>query len=170
MKFNPLAFGLGLAMVVAAGAAVPALAAPADVELLKQYVGDWRGRGTLSGANTETIVCRLSMKEGNQDKINYAGRCTLAGTTLSMNGTVAYINDRFEAAMSSNANFNGVAVGRKRGNSIVFDLKEREKGDDGKDMDVTAQMVLAGGKIDVNFRVVFPESGDSIQAQVPFSK
>jgi len=37
-------------------------------------------------------------------------------------------------------------------------------------MDVAAQMTLAGGKINVNFQVVFPSSGDSIKASVPFSK
>lgn len=147
----------------------PAYAAASDIDLLKEYVGDWRGRGVLTGASSETVVCRMSVKTGNQDKINYSGRCTMAGTTISMNGTVAYVNNRYEAAMTS-ASFKGVAVGRKRGNSIVFDMQQREKDKEGNDMDVAAQMTLAGGKINVNFSVVFPKTGDRIKATVPFTK
>lgn len=171
MKLTRLTRAIAVTAAMAAGAmsVAPAFAA-GEVELLKEYVGDWRGRGTMTGANTETVVCRLSMQQGNADKINYAGRCTLAGTTLSINGTVAFIGGRFEAAMTSNASFTGTAIGRKRGDTIVFDLKEKQKGDDGSDMDVTASMVLGGGKINVNFKVVFPKTGDSIVAQVPFNK
>ena len=168
---SSLVSAVAIAASLAAGAlsAAPALAAAGDIDLLKQYVGDWRGRGVLTGAEKETIVCRMSVKEGNQDKINYSGRCTMAGTTIAMNGTVAYVNNRFEAAMSSN-DFVGTAVGRKRGNGIVFDLKEREKDAEGNDMDIAAQMTLSGGKINVNFEVVFPKTGDTIKASVPFSK
>src|SRR5690606_36515863 len=104
--FGPLSRAAALAgLLVSAGAASPALAAPADVALIKSYIGEWRGRGTLTGANSETVVCRLSLTQGNQDKVNYNGRCTLAGSTLSVAGTMAYTEQskRFEAAMTSNA-------------------------------------------------------------------
>ena len=38
----------GLLLSAAAGFA-PAVAAPADVALLKSYIGEWRGRGVLYG-------------------------------------------------------------------------------------------------------------------------
>ncbi len=66
-----------IGLLLSAGfVASPAVAGPADVELLKSYIGEWRGRGTLVGAATETVVCRLSLSQGNQDKVNYNGRCT----------------------------------------------------------------------------------------------
>ena len=173
MNFGPLSRAVALAglMVTGSAAISPALAAPADVALLKSYLGDWRGRGTLTGAETETVVCRLSMKDGNDDKINYSGRCTIAGSNLAINGTIAYIDAsrRYEAAMTSNANFSGIAVGQKRGNGLIFNLREREL-DEGRDVTITAQIELNGGAIDVAFNVVYDETGESLRAQVPFSK
>ena len=161
-----------LAGLLALCGAGPSIAAPADVALLQSYIGEWRGRGVLVGANTETVVCRMSLTQGNQEKVNYNGRCTLAGTQLSVAGTMAYIeaSRRFEAAMSSNATFTGIAVGQKRGNGLIFNLRERDKDEEGKDLNISAQNRLDGDAIDVVFEVVYVESGDSLRAEVPFSR
>lgn len=161
-----------LAGVLFSAGLAPALAAPADVALLKSYIGEWRGRGVLIGANKESVVCRLSLTQGNQDKVNYNGRCTLAGSNLSVAGTLAYVetNRRFEAAMTSNATFTGIAVGQKRGSGLIFNLREREKDEAGKDMNISAQIQLNRDAIQVVFEVVYIESGDSLRAEVPFSR
>ena len=142
-NFGPLSRAVALAgLLVSAGAAsAPALAAPADVALLKSYIGEWRGRGTLTGAETETVVCRLSLKEGNDDKVNYSGRCTLPAAICRSTAPwpISTKSRRFEAAMTSNATFSGIAVGQKRGNGVVFNLREREV-DEGKDVTITAQI------------------------------
>ncbi|MHA6730421.1 hypothetical protein [Devosia sp. A369] len=170
--FRPLWRAVALAGLLASAGSVPALAGPADAALLKSYIGDWRGRGVLIGANTETVVCRMSLTQGNQDKVNYNGRCTLAGTQLSVAGTMAYVeaNKRFEAAMSSNATFTGVAVGQKRGSSLIFNLREREKDETGKPLNISAQITLNADAIKVTFEVVYVENGDSLRAEVPFSR
>jgi len=174
ISFGPLTRAIALAglLLSASAAAVPALAAPADIALLQSYIGEWRGRGVLIGATQESVVCRLSLSQGNQDKINYNGRCTLAGTTLSVAGTMAYVdaNKRFEAVMSSNATFNGIAVGQKRGQSLIFNLREREKDEEGKDLNISSQITLSKEAIQVVFEVVYVESGDSLRAEVPFSR
>ena len=172
--FAPLSRAIALAGLLMTGGAatIPAFAGPAEVALLQSYIGDWRGRGTLVGANSETVVCRLSLTQGNGDKVNYNGRCTLAGTQLSVAGTMAYIeaSRRFEAAMSSNATFTGLAVGQKRGNGVVFNLRERDQDEEGKEMNISAQISLNNNAIGVVFEVVYIESGDSLRAEVPFSK
>jgi len=176
MKFGPLARTVGLAglLVVTPMAAAPAMATPADVALLKSYLGTWKGRGQLIGAESESVVCRLSLSEGNADKVNYSGRCTLAGTTLSVNGTLAYSdqNNRYEAAMTSNVTFTGTAIGKKTGDGIIFNLKERNKDEEGNDLTVTAAIALKGKgtAIQVDFNVVFNATGDTLQASVPFTK
>lgn len=174
--FGPLSRLLALVGLLVGGSfvAAPAFAAPADVALLKSYIGDWRGRGTLTGENTESVVCRMSVTQGNDDKVNYAGRCTLAGNNLSLKGTMAYIDaqSRFEAAMTSNTTFSGLAIGQKRNGGIEFNLRERdqEDGPDGKDVTITAKISLTANKIDVEFQVTYEESGDRVRAQVPFTK
>lgn len=152
--------------------ATPAFAGPTEVALLKSYIGDWRGRGTLIGATTESVVCRLSLTQGNQDKVNYNGRCTLAGTNLSVAGTLAYVeaSRRYEAAMTSNATFSGIAVGQKRGSGLVFNLRDRTPDEVGKEMAIAAQISLHSDAIGVTFEVVYVESGDSLRAEVPFSR
>ena len=171
--FGPLTRAAALAgLLFSAGAAGPALAAPADVALLKSYIGEWRGRGVLIGASQESVVCRLSLTQGNQDKVNYNGRCTLAGSNLSVAGTLAYVEaaKRYEAAMTSNATFNGIAVGQKRGNGVVFNLRDRDQDEEGKDFNISAQISLANEGIKVVFEIVYVESGDSLRADVPFSR
>ena len=160
-------------LLLSAGlATAPAIAAPADVALLKSYIGEWRGRGVLIGAERESVACRLTLSEGNQDKVNYSGRCTLAGNTLSVAGTLAYVeaSRRFEAAMTSNATFNGIAVGQKRGSGLVFNLRERETDEEGKEFNITSQIRLTDEQIDVSFEVIYIESGDSLRAEVPLSR
>lgn len=172
--FGPLTRAVAFAGLALSPVLVPApaLAGPAEVALLESYVGSWRGRGELVGAETETVVCRLSITKGNQEKVNYSGRCALAGTNLSVNGTMAYIDGsrRFEAAMTSNATFSGMAVGQKRGDGVIFNLREREQDEAGNDMTITAAIELNGGRIKVDFNVLFNASGDTIRASVPFTK
>lgn len=171
---GPLSRAAALAgLLLSAGfTAAPALAGPAEVTLLKSYIGEWRGRGTLVGASTESVVCRLSLSQGNADKVNYSGRCTLAGTNLSVAGTIAYVDDsrRYEAAMTSNATFSGIAVGQKRGGGLVFNLRDRTPDEEGKEMNISAQIALNNDAISVAFEVVYVESGDSLRADVPFTR
>lgn len=172
--FGPLTRAVALAglLLSATAGLAPVMAAPADVALLKSYIGEWRGRGVMIGANEETVVCRLSLSEGNQDKVNYNGRCALAGTNLSVAGTLAYVDAsrRFEAAMTSNATFTGIAVGQKRGSGLVFNLRERDQDEEGKDLSISAQIQLNGDAIQVAFEIVYIESGDSLRAEVPFAR
>jgi hypothetical protein len=169
----PLARLTGAAVLTAmVGAWVaPVFAGPAEVALLKSYEGNWRGRGTVVGSDTETVTCRMSLTNGNQDKVNYAGRCALAGTDLAINGTLAYIDSsqRYEGAMTSNINFSGVAVGRKEGKGIVFNLKSRGMSDS-SNVEVTAGIILTPGVITVKFNAVDMNTGKVLNASVPFSK
>jgi hypothetical protein len=172
--FGPLSRSIAVAGLVVTSmmAAAPAFAAKADIELLNSYLGNWKGKGILVGSESETVVCRLSLTPGNQDKVNYSGRCAMAGNNLSVNGTLAYIDGkkRYEAAMTSNATFSGIAVGKKQGDGVVFNLKEREKDEDGNDLTISAVIALVNKKISVEFQVLFNETGDMLKASVPFTK
>lgn len=144
-----------------------------ELELLTSYIGDWRGEGALVGGDQpEPFRCRLGVSQGNLLKINYTGRCTLVNATLSISGTIAY-NDqagRYEAAMSSNAGYTGLAIGRKSGSNISFDLREQAKDRAGGDVRIGARILLVGDSITVDFEVEFNNSGDVLTASVPFSR
>ncbi len=162
-----------LTVVLAAPLASPATAAPAELDLLMSYMGDWRGQGALVGGEApEPFRCRLAISKGNQSKINYAGRCTLVSMNLSVNGTIAFddVARRYQAVMSSNAGFTGTAVGRQKGDTISFDLTEKQVDRGGNDVRIGSQINLIGDSITVNFEVEFNNSGQVLTASVPFSR
>lgn len=148
------------------------MAAPADTALLQTYLGSWKGKGKLVGSESETVACKLNLSPGNGDKVNYEGRCAMAGTNVTVAGSMQYndANRRYEAIMSTNVTFSGVAIGKKRGDAIVFNLREREKDEDGNDLTVTADITLRPANIQVDFNVLFNDSGDTLSASVPFTK
>jgi hypothetical protein len=156
-------------------AAAPAYAAKADVELLQTYVGAWTGsselKGKFRGKDAGQVSCSLSLSQGNGEKVNYAGKCALAGTTMSVKGTIVF-NDagkRYEAAMTSNVSFSGLAIGKRQGNGILFSFKEKNNDEEGMGMNVNASITLNPDKIAVNFDVAF-DNGEKLSASVPFTK
>jgi len=171
--FGPVARAVAVAGVLMAGA-MPAFAGPAEMALLESYSGSWNGKGVLRGAQAQDVSCKMSMTKGNGTKLNYTGRCTLAGAQLSVTGTIAYVdaNKRYEAVMNSGiGSFRGVAIGVRKGDGIAFDLKQRGNDDDGNDISIASTVTLSGGnKMAVTFHAVFNASGDTIDANVPFSK
>ena len=156
-------------------AAAPALAQGSGTELalLTSYIGDWRGESALVGGNkSEPFRCRLGVSQGNLLKINYTGRCALVNATLSISGTIAYVEGegRYEAVMSSNAGYTGLAVGRQSGGQISFDLREQQKDRAGSDVRIGANIMLVDDSITVDFEVEFNNSGEVLKASVPFSR
>jgi hypothetical protein len=168
--------GVGIAlalMPLASVGLVQAQAAPAELALLESYVGNWQGEGALVGGDQpEPFRCRLAIAKGNAGKVNYTGRCALVNATLSISGTIAYNVEakRYEAAMSSNAGFTGLAIGQQRQGQISFDLKEQQKDRAGSDVRIGSRILLAGGDITVDFEVEFNNSGEVLTASVPFSQ
>lgn len=153
--------------------AAPVAAAEAELALLSSYVGNWQGQGALVGGDKpEPFRCRLNISRGNQQKVNYTGRCTLVNATLSISGTIAY-NDaarQYEAVMSSNAGYTGLAIGRRGNDRISFDLRERQKDRGGSDVRIGSRILLIGDSITVDFEVEFNNSGEVLTASVPFQR
>jgi len=164
-----------VALAFVATAAMPgaAPAAQSELDVLTSYIGNWRGEGALVGGDrNEPFRCRLGVSQGNMLKINYTGRCTLVNATLSISGTIAYNEAarQYEAAMSSNAGYTGLAIGRKNGGNISFDLREQAKDRAGSDVRIGARILLVGESITVDFEVEFNNSGEVLTASVPFSR
>ncbi|NGP19377.1 hypothetical protein [Devosia aurantiaca] len=160
------------ALVLQVTAMVPSFAQD-QMALLNTYIGNWRGESALIGGDrNEPFRCRLNVAQGDIGKVNYTGRCTLVNATLSISGTIAYKQElgRYEAAMSSNAGYTGLAVGRVSGDTISFDLREQAKDRAGSDVRIGAKIVLVRDTIQVDFEVEFNDSGEVLTAAVPFSR
>lgn len=151
----------------------PAPAGPVETELLESFVGNWRGTSVLTGGEEEEdFTCRMSIADGNGPKINFAGRCSLIGMNLAVNGSIAYVdeNRRYEGAMTSNTAYSGLAVGQKQGDKIIFSFNKRNLDESGRDLSIGSTIVLDGDIISVEFEVTFNESGDKMLASVPFNR
>lgn len=166
-------FAAAAAIAMSSLAVAPAQAGPAEMELLSSYVGNWKGDGVmLGGERPEAFRCRMQVQKGNQAKVNFAGRCTLVNFNLSVSGTIAF-NDktrRYEAAMSSNAGFSGVAAGRISGKAISFDLAAKQIDKGGNDMRIGSKVSLIADTINIDFEIEFNNSGHVLTARVPFTR
>jgi len=162
---------VGAAMI--AGSVLPSFAA-SPMDTLGQYIGTYKGTGTMKGGQAQSVTCRMAMVKGNGAKLNYNGRCSLAGAQIAVYGTIAYIDAKhhFEAAMTSGiGGFNGVAVGQVSGDKIIFDLQQRANDSQGTDITISSKVTLSGGnKIAVDFHATFNSSGDKVDATIPFNK
>jgi hypothetical protein len=166
-------FAAMVLLVLTALAGPVAAAGETPTDFLKSYVGEWTGTGNVVGGDMpETFTCRLTIAPGTASKVNYVGRCSLVNLNLSVRGTIAYVEStqRYEAAMSSNTQFSGVAGGVRRGDSIVFDLKERASDARGNAIQIASQIVLQGGNIQIDFDIEFNNSGQKLHAAVPFRR
>lgn len=104
--------------------------------------------------------------------MNYAGRCSLVNTNLSVTGTIVF-NDRanrYEATMRSNVGFSAAAVGVKKGKTITFVLDERQQDRGGNQMDIGSVLKLDNRGITVDFSVEFNRSGQVLTTTVPFGR
>jgi len=162
---------VAVAAMTLSAMATPAISGP--VEDLNAYIGNWKGTGALvGGQNPEPFTCRLGISQGNLNKINYAGRCSLIDMNLSVSGTIAFDDkaQRYQAVMSSNAGFTGLAVGQIKGDTISFDLREKQKDRGGNDVRIGSRILLQNNAITVDFEVEFNNSGQVLTASVPFSR
>jgi hypothetical protein len=170
--FGPLSRAVLVGAAMVASTTLPALAGP-EMDLLKTYIGTWKGSGTVSGSQAQPVTCRMALTKGNGEKLNYNGRCSLAGAQVAVYGTIAWIEAKhhFEAAMTSGiGGFNGVAVGQRSGANIVFDLQQRADDNEGNDITVSAKVLLSGNSMGVDFHATFNKSGDKVDAKIPFTK
>lgn len=172
-KFSLIALAFGI-VAASASIATPSNAGQSELELLSKYTGQWSGSAALvGGQKPEPFSCRLAVTKGNQAKINYAGRCSLASMNLSITGTIAFddATRTYQAVMGSNAGYKGVAVGRVNGDTITFDLAENESDRAGNMVKLGARIILIGtDSITVDYRVEFNDSGTVLTASVPFNR
>lgn len=170
---------MGLAALFLAGSMSPMLtasssyAAAKDVTVLKSYVGEWRGRGVFKRqSGDETVVCKIDITDTAQTKVTLDGRCSIAGVPpLSLKGTLGFIekNNRFEAVVTTNAAYKGIAVGKRRGDNVKFDFQDADKNKE-RNLKFEIDLALKNGDIVVDFKVIDVDTGRFSTANIPFKK
>ncbi len=172
-NFGQLSRAMAVGAAIVASSVLPSFAA-GELDTLSKYIGTYKATGVMKGGQSQNVTCRMAMTKGNGAKLNYNGRCSVAGAQVAVYGTIAWVDAQhhYEAAMTSGiGGFNGVAVGRLSGDKIIFDLQQRGNDNQGTDITIAAKVTLSGGNsIGVDFHATFNSSGDKVDVSVPFMK
>ncbi len=73
--FRNLAISVAVAAMLAFTAA-PAFAGPAETAFLQKLTNTWSGRGTLKGAESGPIACKVVISAGGKNA-KFQGRCNI---------------------------------------------------------------------------------------------
>ena len=149
-----------LAAILAATATAPAFAGPSEASFLSRIAGMWSGNGQMKGADAGPISCKISFRPSG-DRLNYTGRCNVQDMGgQGFNGSINY-NDqtrRYEVR-----SMNGLVVGVRRGNSLVFTTKSQTMSGS-----AYSTMTLSPSSISISFS--FIRQGQKTTSHVTFSK
>ena len=142
--------------------AAPAMAGPNEIAYLQRLVATWTGKGKISGEDGGNVACRMVIKAAG-DRLNFNGRCAVAGgsTSQSFSGRISY--DDKQGAYVSSSQGNSVA-GKKSGNTLTFATTMADLRGKG-----STTMSLSPSSIKVQFKIT-QSSGQVNQGTIPFTK
>jgi hypothetical protein len=147
-------------LLAAALAAMPAVAMAGAPEqaFLAKLPGVWTGKGTLTGAETGTVNCTLTIRQ-RSDGVNFSAKCDVSEFgPQNFSGVIGY-NDatgRYEARSQGGE----ITIGTKSGNSVVFtaEMKGIAEG--------TTTMKVGTSRIVVDTKARRPGSSGEIQSRI----
>lgn len=144
-------------------APVPALAGPNESAFLERLVGNYRGKGQISGPEGGTVTCRLTIKPSG-DRLNFNGRCALSGGSgsQSFSGRISF-NDAKGVFESSSGG--RTVAGKKSGSNLVFTTSMSDRRGKG-----SSTMTLSPGAVRVQFQLTDAKTGKSSKGSIPFSR
>lgn len=149
-----------LAAVLAITPTMPALAGPSEANFLTRLAGIWSGNGRMTGAEAGPISCKISFRPSGS-RLNYTGRCNVQDMGgQGFNGSINY-NDQTHRYEVRSAN--GLVVGVRRGNSLVFTTKSQTISGS-----AYSTMTLSPSAISINFS--FVRQGQKTTSRINFSK
>lgn len=152
-RFIPALVAASLAI-----APVVALAGPAEQAFLSKLPGVWKGTGTLTGGETGTVNCTLTMR-GRSDGVNFSAKCDIDELgPQNFSGVISYNDDkgRYEATSNSGE----VTVGEKSGSAVVFSGEIKGVAEGKTVMKITTSRIIVdttarrpGGKADIKSHI-----------------
>ena len=158
--FRKLALA-GIAAAMIALTAAPAFAGPAETAFLQKLNSTWSGRGSLKGAETGPIACKIVFTAGGKST-KYQGRCNIPDMAQqAFSGSISY-NDkakRYEAR-----SVGGVVPGVRKGDKLVFRSSSRNAGGT-----ATSTMTISPSSLVVDFALV-DKNGGKTTSRITFSR
>ena len=158
--FRKLALA-GAAAAMIALTAAPSFAGPAEAAFLQKLNSTWSGKGSLKGAETGPIACKIVFTAGGKST-KYQGRCNIPDMAQqAFSGSISY-NDktkRYEAR-----SVGGVVPGVRKGDRLVFRSSSRNAGGT-----ATSTMTISPTSLVVDFALV-DKNGGKTTSRITFSR
>lgn len=151
-----------IAAAMIALTAAPALAGPAETAFLQKLSNTWSGRGSLKGANSGPIACKVVVTAGGKST-KFQGRCNIPDMAQqAFSGTISY-NDR--AGRYESRSMNGTVPGIRKGDKLVFRTSSRNLAGTS-----TSTMTISPTSLVVDFALVEKKTGDKTTSRITFSR
>lgn len=142
--------------------AAPAFAGPAETAFLQKLTNTWSGKGSLKGANSGPIACKIVITGGGKST-KFQGRCNIPDMAQqAFSGSISY-NDKTKQYESRSAG--GTVPGIRKGDKLVFRTSNRSMAGT-----ATSTMTISPSSLVVDFALVDTKSGDKTTSRITFSK
>ena len=142
--------------------AAPAFAGPAETAFLQKLSNTWSGKGSLKGANSGPIACKIVISGGGKST-KFQGRCNIPDMAQqAFSGSIAY-NDKTKQYESRSAG--GTVPGIRKGDKLVFRTSNRSIAGT-----ATSTMTISPSSLVVDFALVDAKSGDKTTSRITFAK
>lgn len=149
------------AAMIALTAAPAAMAGPSEQAFLQKLSNTWSGKGSLKGANSGPIACKVVVTAGGKSA-KFQGRCNIPDMAQqAFSGSIAY-NDKTKQYESRSAG--GVVPGIRKGDKLVFRTSSRNIAGT-----ATSTMTISPSSLVVDFALV-EKKGGKTTSRVTFSR
>ena len=158
---------LSLSVLLAAGllsfGIAPAFAGATETAFLGKFAGQWTGGGQVTGEHAGALDCSLAIRPV-KTALSFRGSCNMEGMSVqSFSGVLAY-DDAGNRYVATSPNNDDVAIGSKKGNSLVFVTKLKNMAGSGN-----STMTLTASRIAIDFALA-SQSGKSSKSHLLFTK
>ena len=152
-----------VAAVMIALSAAPALAGPAETAFLAKLTNTWSGKGSLKGANSGPIACKIVVSGAGKASTKFQGRCNIPDMAQqAFSGSIVY-NDKTKQYESRSGT--RTVPGIRKGDTLVFRTSSRNLAGTS-----TSTMSISPSSLVVDFALVEKKSGDKTTSRITFSK
>ena len=141
--------------------AAPSFAGPAETAFLQKLSNTWSGRGTLKGAETGPIACKVVITAGSKST-KFQGRCNIPDMAQqAFSGSISY-NDktkRYESRTGS-----GVVPGVRKGDRLVFTTSNKSIAGTSRSV-----MTISPSSLVIDFALT-TSKGEKTTSRITFSR
>ncbi len=149
------------AAMLAFSAAPAAIAGPSEQAFLQKLTNTWSGKGSLKGANTGPIACKVVVSGGGKSA-KFQGRCNIPDMAQqAFSGSITY-NDKTKQYESRSAG--GTVPGIRKGDKLVFRTSSKNIAGT-----ATSTMTISPSSLVVDFALV-EKKGGKTTSRVTFSR